>query len=177
MPSPTREPHLVLLQAVSLAQKASHISVQAFCFFSVLTFFSSVELLLHLAWVALSLTLLCFWGQALRRGDSQRHWHVYIALALLILLLFPVISMTDDLAAFNNPAETEHLFRHSDATPLNSSSVSLHGLVFALLLLCFSGFAGLLASSFRLAETPLARLLKGLLRAHAVRPPPAFSLA
>jgi hypothetical protein len=43
----------------------------------------------------------------------------FVALAVLILILFPVISVTDDLQAAQNPAETDCCLRrnHACSTP------------------------------------------------------------
>jgi hypothetical protein len=53
-----------------------------------------------------ALALVCLWLRwAPREGFSRRTQ--LVGLALLILILFPVISVTDDLMAVQNPAETD----------------------------------------------------------------------
>ena len=137
-----------------------------------------MELLLNLAWAAVSVSLLVLWLTSLRNGTSRTDWRVIIAFLLLVVLLFPVISMTDDLAAVQNPAEAEHIFRRSVAPLLHVSATSPLGLTFGLLLLLFSaGFAPLLASTRFTRASILTRLLAGFLRSSAVRPPPSPSLA
>jgi hypothetical protein len=41
-----------------------------------------------------------------------------VALAVLILILFPVISVTDDLQAIQNPAEVDSCLRRERSKPL-----------------------------------------------------------
>jgi hypothetical protein len=80
-----------------------------------------VELLLNLAWALVSCLLVAVWAfGALRaprtgrhRRDSllpQRHTQV-VALLLLIVVLLPVISLTDDLMMSATMGETEHAQR------------------------------------------------------------------
>jgi hypothetical protein len=65
-----------------------------------------MELALNLVWACLAVVLLRFWmrydSQAGTSGQTQ-----FVALALLILILFPVISVTDDLQMAQNPAEAD----------------------------------------------------------------------
>jgi hypothetical protein len=83
-----------------------------------------MELFLNLLWLLVCCGLVVFWtmrgsepadASARRRGSrpivfSERRTQV-IALCLLIILLFPVISLTDDLVAWQASAETEHVQR------------------------------------------------------------------
>jgi len=72
-----------------------------------------METVLNLAWALLVMLMFGLWMRFAphtgpnRRGDSPRIQ--FVALAVLILLLFPVISVTDDLQAIQNPAETKLL--------------------------------------------------------------------
>ena len=74
-----------------------------------------VELLFNLLWVGISTGLLGLWlsGRRRRTDDAPRHGArmQIAALAVLILILFPVVSLTDDLQACTAPAEVEHLVR------------------------------------------------------------------
>ncbi len=77
-----------------------------------------MELLLNLAWVLLAALMFCLWLRfAPRTGVNPRLQ--FVALAVLLLILFPVISVTDDLQAAQNPAEADCLVRrdHGCATP------------------------------------------------------------
>ena len=74
-----------------------------------------MELFLNLAGAFVALALICLWLVcALRAGDTDAHRRTQIiALALLILVLFPVISVTDDLLAAENPAEIDSVQRRN----------------------------------------------------------------
>jgi hypothetical protein len=69
-----------------------------------------VEQLFNLAWLLLASAVVCLWfGCGPRTGVSRRKQ--YVALAVLALILFPVISITDDLLAAQNPAEADCCLR------------------------------------------------------------------
>jgi hypothetical protein len=74
-----------------------------------------VELLFNLLWVGLSIGLIGLWLLTRREGQDDAFRpgsHMEIAaLAILIITLFPVVSLTDDLLACTTPAEVEHLMR------------------------------------------------------------------
>lgn len=63
----------------------------------------------------LAMAIVCFWLMSgLRASKSWRQ--SFIALAVLIAVLFPVISVSDDLYAVNNPAETDTCQRRVHST-------------------------------------------------------------
>jgi hypothetical protein len=73
-----------------------------------------VELTLNLVWAGIAATLLLFWAARssgrsseprLARADARRTATALLALVCVICILFPIISMTDDLNA--SPAEPE----------------------------------------------------------------------
>ncbi|HZD49352.1 MAG TPA: hypothetical protein VE178_11465 [Silvibacterium sp.] len=69
----------------------------------------------NLLWLALSASLFGLWLLG-RSGGSSESLDVSIrrqvtALAVLIAVLFPVVSLTDDLLAWTTPMEVEHLVR------------------------------------------------------------------
>ena len=74
-----------------------------------------MELLFNLLWVGLSVGLIGLWLLSRRRwqDDALRPAsHIQIAaLAIVIVILLPVVSLTDDLLACTAPAEVEHLVR------------------------------------------------------------------
>ena len=74
-----------------------------------------MELFLNLAWVALAALMFCLWLRFAPRTGPNRHTEKrraqFVALAVLLLILFPVISVTDDLQAIQNPAETDTCLR------------------------------------------------------------------
>lgn len=78
-----------------------------------------MELILNLAWVLVAAAALASWSLVSRRvkGSSRRIAPQLLALGVLLLILFPAISITDDLWAVRNPAETDILVRrHDEAT-------------------------------------------------------------
>jgi len=77
-----------------------------------------MELVLNLAWVLLATLMFCLWSRFGPRAGADKRMQ-FVALALLILILFPVISVTDDLQAAQNPAETDSCLRrdHMVASP------------------------------------------------------------
>lgn len=65
-----------------------------------------MELILNLVWVAVAVAAFVAWLRW--RVDSDRsHVQQLIVILLAVLILFPVISMTDDLWAAQNPAEPD----------------------------------------------------------------------
>jgi hypothetical protein len=61
-----------------------------------------LELLLNLCWLLLIAPAFCFW---VRKTDRAKPWHLAVALACLLVVLFPVISATDDLRAVGQEME------------------------------------------------------------------------
>jgi hypothetical protein len=70
-----------------------------------------MELLCNLAWAALTAALWSCWFARRRRAKTASILPAiavqFISLAALTAILLPVISITDDLQAANNPAEVE----------------------------------------------------------------------
>lgn len=69
-----------------------------------------MELLLNFAWLALALTMVALWLRHSASARTERGMQV-VAIVALLLILFPVISVTDDLATAQNPAETDTTIR------------------------------------------------------------------
>jgi hypothetical protein len=87
-----------------------------------------VELFLNLAGVFVAVVLVGLWLRWSTREGFDRRTQI-VALALLILVLFPVISVTDDLVAAQNPAETDSCVRRDYvAANVNSASPASIGL-------------------------------------------------
>jgi hypothetical protein len=75
-----------------------------------------MEIFLNLAWALLALSSVCLWASFERRTGPERRLPI-VALLLLIIVSFPIISVSDDLWSLQNPAETDVLLRrdhHSD---------------------------------------------------------------
>jgi hypothetical protein len=73
-----------------------------------------MELVLNLGWMLLGALLFCMWLRIAPRTGTDRRMQ-FIALAVLVLILFPVISMTDDVFAAQNPAEPDSCLRRDHA--------------------------------------------------------------
>lgn len=69
-----------------------------------------MELILNLAGALVALVIVCLWLRWAPCAREDRKTQL-VALGLLILILFPVISVTDDLLAAQNLAETDSLVR------------------------------------------------------------------
>ena len=61
--------------------------------------YSGMELFLNAVWLLLSAATLCLWLSPRRAPRMERNARGLIVLACALLLLFPVISMTDDIHA------------------------------------------------------------------------------
>ena len=135
-----------------------------------------MEIFFNVMWVAITLALCAAWLSRLRRNRTECVLPTIgvqlIALAVLAAILLPVISLTDDLQATTNPAETEHIARRVDLQP--SPEPSLHRLPVALALLVAPPAEPPMAlTAFLSAEQPASPAIVGFFRALATRPPPA----
>jgi hypothetical protein len=74
-----------------------------------------MELFLNFAWALLAISGLCLWLRFDRRDKSERRL-AFMALAMLIVIVFPVISVSDDLWSLQNPAETDASVRRDHVT-------------------------------------------------------------
>jgi hypothetical protein len=71
-----------------------------------------MEITLNLAWAACSLVLIWFWTRNAASKPVSRKTQI-LALAMVVLLLLPVISLSDDLMAMQGPAETDSSMRRA----------------------------------------------------------------
>lgn len=128
-----------------------------------------MELVLNLAWVLLAIAMVCLWLHSVPQGATDRRRQM-VSLAVLLLILLPAISMTDDLLAAQNPAEVDCCLRR-DHGYLNPHAI-------------FPAVPALPVAVFRHAPLRVVRLVEpGNLFEHAVlspalaaiqnRPPPA----
>ena len=122
-----------------------------------------MELFLNLVWLCLSVVVVRACVRSAWMRDSGFDRTAAIAVVLLIVLLFPAISMTDDLMAMNLPAEVQHGIRHHDLSllhPVQAMSVSLLGCVpfvaLAAGMLAYSAIGAVRARSFGFAAKVLA---------------------
>jgi hypothetical protein len=75
-----------------------------------------MEIFLNLAWMAVALVSVVLWLRSERRTGKELRLPL-IALAMLLLILFPVISVSDDLWSIQNPAETDSMQRRDHVAP------------------------------------------------------------
>jgi hypothetical protein len=79
-----------------------------------------MELILNLAWGFVAALMVWAWVRFVPPSHADRRLQL-VALAVLILILFPVISVSDDLMAAQNPAEADcclrrdHVIFHSNS--------------------------------------------------------------
>ena len=81
-----------------------------------------MEIFLNLAWACLAIVSVCLWMRFEHRTSAQRRLPL-IALIMLLVILFPVISVSDDLWSLQNPAETDTCQRRHQIAP------SLHSIL------------------------------------------------
>ena len=74
-----------------------------------------MEIILNVVWMLLAIVIVRLWLLYAPGGGASRRTQV-AALAILIVILFPVISVTDDLQTIQNPAELDCCARRNHAT-------------------------------------------------------------
>jgi hypothetical protein len=127
-----------------------------------------MEISLNLAWALLASVLVCLWVHHAPRQGANR-WMQVAAVVTLLLILFPVISVTDDLLAAQNPADVEIYLRRGHAAG------SLHVTFPVIAMLPPVSFAGLSFGYQRLAapsRLPLPTVDNPALTSIQNRPPP-----
>lgn len=134
-----------------------------------------MELFLNLAWAALSLLLVGGWIWSIHKGHTEFQWSTCIALVLLLVLLFPAISMTDDRVAMSTPVELEHMMRASEAPLGHAAVLGLFSLLGAIVLVILNMAAPQFYTRIR-TRVFAEKLLAGFIRAVGVRPPPVSGL-
>jgi hypothetical protein len=71
-----------------------------------------MELFLNSVWMLVAITGICLWLKSARRTGCRQYLPL-VALAMLVAILFPVISVSDDLWSLQNPAETDTCVRRN----------------------------------------------------------------
>jgi hypothetical protein len=84
----------------------------------------NVELILNLAWALCAIGLIGFWWRA-RATNTQPLRVQLFALGMVVLLLLPVISLSDDLLAMQGAFETDSSVRRILHENLAQSSATL----------------------------------------------------
>ncbi|MGB8029162.1 MAG: hypothetical protein WCF30_05790 [Terracidiphilus sp.] len=72
-----------------------------------------MELALNLEWMALAIAMCWLWVHHARREGRGRPAQ-FVSLALVLVIMFVVITMYDDMAMAQNPAETRCFQREDD---------------------------------------------------------------
>jgi hypothetical protein len=135
-----------------------------------------MELLLNLAWLLLAMPAFWFWHKT-RPVEAERSFrplHAMLALGCALVILFPVISATDDLhvigTEMEDPSVSKRSIRQGSSERLSvwNSSVHVHA---ALLRSCESQVFTVPPADRSHAVRPLLRAGRALLRAG--RAPPA----
>jgi hypothetical protein len=85
-----------------------------------------MELFLNLVWALLAIASFCLWMRHKNRGGARRYLPL-IALVMLLVILFPVISVSDDLWSVQNPAETDSSLRRDHIASVHPSSLPAWG--------------------------------------------------
>jgi hypothetical protein len=81
-----------------------------------------MELFFNLAWLAVAGVLVTLWLRGDSQGGAERRGQL-IAMAVLIAILLPVISVSDDLQAIQNASEADNYLRRDHLVPSNPSPV------------------------------------------------------
>jgi hypothetical protein len=135
-----------------------------------------VELFFNLLWLSLSVGIFGFWIW------SQRRWADHslrattrvqiMALAVLIVILLPVVSLTDDLQACTAPAEMEHLIRRIDMQHSLDASLQTVSLLDVNTLSLEEDASRLQALLCAPRIVKIALPIEGFLNVAGIRPPP-----
>jgi hypothetical protein len=95
-----------------------------------------MELTLNLVWAFLALCMLWAWIRVAPQRARDRRIQM-VAVAVVILILLPAISMTDDLVAAQNPAEIDCCARRN-----HDHAACPHSIIPAAAVLPLPGFTG-----------------------------------
>jgi len=129
-----------------------------------------VEVFLNLAWSAVAATIVCLWFRYRNRTSADRRVQ-WIALAVLIAILLPVISVSDDLLAIQNASEADSSLRRDHLVGPNA-----HAPMPAQITLLMALFAGLPFGFLHLISPdrePIIWLTRPESASIQNRPPPA----
>jgi hypothetical protein len=77
-----------------------------------------MELFLNLAWILIAGTMVCLWLRSDNRKSHDRRRQIIVIL-ILIAILFPVISVSDDLLPIQNATEANNFHRRDLLFPSN----------------------------------------------------------
>lgn len=127
-----------------------------------------MELFLNILWGAFAIVCLSHWLKAEHRHKRDRHV-AFVALFMLVVVLFPVISVSDDLWSIQNPAEADSFARRDTHA---SAPQSLHHAAAALPEVATTECAIGLKASLILSPRQAAGFSSPFVEAIRNRPPP-----
>lgn len=78
-----------------------------------------MEIFLNLVWAALAVAIVVHWHRTGSHSGHSRRAQL-VAIAVLVAILFPVISVSDDLMAVQVTSETDSAYRRSHLAPTNA---------------------------------------------------------
>jgi O-antigen ligase len=81
-----------------------------------------MELFLNITWLLVAGTIVCLWLPGKGRARAERRRQI-IAISVLIAILFPVISVSDDLLAIQNASEADNYPRRDHLIPSSANPV------------------------------------------------------
>lgn len=133
-----------------------------------------MEIFFNLLWVAVTASLFGAWFADTRHrmtSSLPRLGLQLIALAMLAVILLPAISLTDDLQANTQLAETEHFSRRADAHLSAEGGLHSQPLALALLVVTPPAACSVLTGSIGAEQSFFVRIESSSV-ACANRPPP-----
>jgi hypothetical protein len=127
-----------------------------------------MELSLNLAWFAVAATLVWLWLRSESSEGNERRRQL-IAILVLVAILFPAISVSDDLLAVQNASEADNYLRRDHLVP--SGVQPLHPALAVIAPILFGGL-GFTFSRLAAPGLPLQRPERPELGEIENRPPP-----
>lgn len=76
-----------------------------------------MEMFLNLAWLAVAALIIALWLHGGNEDASSTRRRQLVAIAVLLVILFPVISLSDDLLAVQSSSETDNYLRRDHLVP------------------------------------------------------------
>ena len=138
-----------------------------------------MEMVLNLVWFSLSVFLVTGCIRSMRKKGSVLFLTTMVAVTLLVVLLLPAISMTDDLMSMKLPAELRDDMHRHEMSPLHPGQLTavswlaaVSSVALALLALIFLGSL----SARILPLTFASRLLARYARSRGIRGPSIWLL-
>lgn len=128
-----------------------------------------MEILLNFAWVALALSIIGLWLRIGDRTGADRRRQL-VAIVVLLAILFPVISVSDDLMAVQNATEQDGSQRRDHLASLGAHTILPFAAIVSVLVLD-AGFGSVRFPSTR--NLPLLSVDHPELTGIENRPPPS----